>query len=53
MDYDERKFAELVLYAASRLADDPAGGAVKLNKVLFFSEFAHMRRHGQPITGVE
>lgn len=53
MDYDERKFAELVLYAASRLADDPAGGAVKLNKVLFFSEFAHMRRHGRPITGVE
>lgn len=53
MDYDERKFAELLLYAAGRLADDPTGGAVKLNKVLFFAEFAHMRRHGRPITGAE
>jgi hypothetical protein len=53
MDYDEHKFAELLLYAADRLADDPAGGAVKLNKVLFFAEFAHMRRHGHPITGAE
>jgi hypothetical protein len=53
MEYDERKFAELLLYAAKRLADDPAGGAVKLNKVLFFSEFAHMRRHGRPISGAE
>ena len=51
MDYDERKFAELLLYAAGRLAPDPAGGAIKLNKILFFAEFAHMRRHGRPITG--
>jgi len=53
MEYDERKFAELVILAASRLLDDPAGGAVKLNKVLFFAEFSHMRRHGRPITGAE
>lgn len=53
MEYDERKFAELLLYAAGRLEDDPAGGAVKLNKVLFFAEFAHMRRHGRPISGAE
>jgi hypothetical protein len=31
MEYDEREFAELLLYAAGRLEDDPAGGAVKLN----------------------
>ena len=53
MDYDEHKFAELILYAAHRLADDPAGGAVKLNKVLLYAEFAHMRRHGRPISGAE
>ena len=53
MEYDERKFAELLLYAAKRLAVDPAGGAVKLSKVLFFAEFAHMRRHGRPISGAE
>lgn len=51
--YDERKFSELVLYVAERLADDPAGGALKLNKVLFFSEFAHVRAHGRPITGAD
>jgi hypothetical protein len=51
--YDEDKLATLVLYVAARLRDDPAGGATKLNKVLFFAEFAHMRRHGRPITGAE
>lgn len=50
---DERKLGELLLYVANRLADDPAGGATKVNKVLFFAEFAHVRAHGRPITGVE
>ena len=52
-EYDEGKFAELLLYAARRLEADPAGGAVKLNKVLFYAEFAHVRAHGRPITGAE
>lgn len=51
--YDEAKFADLVLYVAHRLADDPTGGATKLNKVLYFAEFGHMRAHGRPITGAE
>ncbi len=38
--YDERKLRELVLYAAARLRDDRAGGATKLNTVLYFAEFA-------------
>lgn len=49
--YDERKFNELVLYVADRLRSDRSGGATKLNKVLFFADFAHVRRHGSPITG--
>ena len=49
--YDERKFTELVLHVASCLQHDGAGGATKLNKVLFFAEFAHVRRTGHPITG--
>jgi Protein of unknown function (DUF4065) len=49
--YDERKFTELVLYVAGRLQSDRSGGATKLNKVLFFSDFAHVRRTGSPITG--
>ena len=51
--YDEAKFTELLLYVAERLAGDRAGGATKLNKVLFFADFAHVRRHGTPITGAE
>jgi Protein of unknown function (DUF4065) len=51
--YDERKFTEMLLYVAARLADDRAGGATKLNKVLYFADFAHVRRAGSAITGAE
>ncbi|MDO8389042.1 MAG: Panacea domain-containing protein [Actinomycetota bacterium] len=49
--YDERKFTELIVYVADRLQVDRSGGATKLNKVLFFADFAHVRRTGRPITG--
>ena len=51
--YDEQKFAEALLYVAGKLAEDPAGGAVKINKALFNADFAHMRAYGHPITGAE
>jgi uncharacterized phage-associated protein len=51
--YDEAKFTELVLYVADRLRGDRAGGAIKLNKVLFFAEFTHLRRHHAVISGCE
>jgi uncharacterized phage-associated protein len=51
--YDEAKFTELLLHVADRLQRDRAGGATKLNKVLFFADFAHVRRTGEPITGAE
>jgi hypothetical protein len=51
--YDESKFTQMVLHVAARLRDDRAGGASKLDTVLFFADFAHVRRHGQPISGVE
>lgn len=51
--YDEAKFTELLLYVAHRLRPDRAGGATKLNKVLFFADFAHVRRTGRPITGAD
>lgn len=50
---DERKLTELIVYVADRLADDRAGGSTKLNKVLFFADFTHVRRHGRPITGAQ
>lgn len=49
--YHEAKFTEMVLFVAGRLRDDRVGGASKLARVLYFSDFAHVRRHGRPITG--
>ena len=51
--YNERKFTELILLVAERLRSDLSGGATKLNKVLFFAEFIHVRRTGRPISGAE
>lgn len=51
--YNERKLTELILYVAERLLPDTAGGATKMNKVLYFADFAHVRRTGSPITGAE
>jgi uncharacterized phage-associated protein len=53
LTYNERKFTELILLVAERLRADLSGGATKLNKVLFFAEFVHVRRTGQPISGAE
>jgi hypothetical protein len=53
VEYNEQKFTEMLLYVATQLSDDPAGGAVKLNKALHYSELAHMRLRGRPITGAE
>jgi hypothetical protein len=47
----EAALAELVLLAAGELADKPAYGSTKLNKVLFFSDMLHYKRHGTPISG--
>jgi uncharacterized phage-associated protein len=49
--YDERKFTELLVHVACRLQSDRSGGATKLDKVIFFADFAHVRRTGSPITG--
>jgi uncharacterized phage-associated protein len=50
--YDERKLTELLLYVAERLTSD-VGGAAKIDKVVYFADFAHVRRTGSPITGAE
>lgn len=51
VEADEDKLAELMLLVAEELADDRFGGATKLNKVLYFAEFSHVRQTGRPITG--
>ena len=49
--FDEEKFRELLVYVARRSADDPTFGSVKLNKILYYADFAAFRLLGQPITG--
>jgi uncharacterized phage-associated protein len=49
--YEPEKFRELVVYVAERFGDDPPLGDVKLNKILYFSDFLAYNRLGRPITG--
>lgn len=52
--YDAQKFKELVLYIAAQAAEnDPSYGAIKLNKILFYSDFLAYGRLGAAITGAE
>ena len=48
---DDTKFRELVLYIARISEDDPRFASVKLNKILYYSDFEAYRRFGEPITG--
>ncbi len=49
--FDAAKFRELVLYIAENSEDDPKFGVVKLNKILYYSDFEAYRRLERPITG--
>jgi len=47
------KFKELILHVSQKCADDPSFGSVKLNKILFFSDFLAFAQYGTAITGVD
>jgi len=48
---DEHKFGELVLYIARKSEADARFGNTKLNKILYYSDFAAYRKLGEPISG--
>src|SRR5687767_12600991 len=48
----EGKLEKLILYIAEACSDDLTFGAVKLNKILYRSEFTAYARCGEPITGL-
>lgn len=48
--FSEHKFKELVLYIAQKSERDERFGAIKLNKILYYSDFYAYRLLGQPIT---
>jgi Antitoxin SocA-like, Panacea domain len=47
------KMRELVLYIAKKSEKDPYFGSIKLNKILFYSDFAYYAKTGNSITGAE
>lgn len=51
IQYDERKFCELVLYIATKCQNHDRFGGTKLNKILFYSDFSAYLTRGKPITG--
>ncbi len=48
----EKLLSELIIYIASKCQDDETFGATKLNKILWWSDFAAFAKYGEPITGV-
>lgn len=51
--FNEKKFAELVVYIATRCQSFELFGATKLNKILFYSDFEMYRDSGRAITGAK
>ena len=49
----EQILGELILYVAGKCAADRMFGAIKLNKILWWSDFLAYAQYGRPITGVE
>jgi hypothetical protein len=48
---DDQKMKELILYLASKSEADPRFSSTKLNKLLFYCDFAAYRDLGRSITG--
>jgi len=46
-----QRFRELILYVSKKSENDPHFGAIKLNKILYYSDFRAFERFGVPITG--
>lgn len=47
------RFKELILYISQKCASDPKFNTLKLNKLMFFSDFFAYGVYGKPITGFE
>ncbi len=48
----KERLREMMLFISDRCESDPTFGAIKLNKILFFSDFFSFAEHGRAITGV-
>jgi hypothetical protein len=50
---DDRKLEELIVYIAQKCCEHERFGSIKLNKILFFSDFLSFQIRGKSITGSE
>jgi hypothetical protein len=48
-----QRFRELIIYVSKKSENDPYFGAVKLNKILYYSDFRAFDRFGAPLTGAK
>lgn len=48
---DKNKFHELVIHTANLMKNDPTASIIRINKVLYYSDFAAYREFEKPITG--
>lgn len=53
LDKGHERLRELIIYISEKCALDPFFRALKLNKILFHSDFRSFRRYGVPITGAK
>jgi len=51
--YNEQKLIELILYIGAKCCLDEHYGVLKLNKILFYSDFTAFKTRGEAITGAE
>lgn len=47
------RMSELILYIAEKSRNDQRFGAIKLNKILYYSDFVSFREYGESITGAQ
>jgi hypothetical protein len=48
---NDQKLGELIIYIAQQCEGDERFAAIKLNKLLFYSDFTHYLKYGRSITG--
>ena len=46
-----KRLGEMILYVADKCLGDPTFGAIKLNKILWWSDFLAFGQFGKPVTG--
>lgn len=49
----DKRLGELILYVSKKCEGDSTFGSIKLNKILWWSDFLAYARYGTPITGSE